>query len=80
MLVTNKEIQEAAQKGKYAVGAFNTSNVEITQAIIEAHEEMNAPVIIATSTSAIKYCGIEVLSGIVRTMAQKAKIPVSLHL
>lgn len=80
MLVTNLEIQKAAQKGKYAVGAFNTSNVEITQAIIEAHEEMNAPVIIATSTSAIKYCGIEVLSGIVRTMAQKAKIPVSLHL
>ena len=80
MLVTNKEIQVEAQKGKYAVGAFNTSNVEITQAIIEAHEELNAPVIIATSTSAIKYCGIDVLSSVVRTMAQKAKIPVSLHL
>ncbi len=80
MLVTNKEIQAEAQKGKYAIGAFNTSNIEITQAIIEAHEEMNAPVIVATSTSAIKYCGIEVLSSVVRTMAQKAKIPVSLHL
>ncbi|OQX87602.1 fructose-1,6-bisphosphate aldolase, class II [candidate division KSB1 bacterium 4484_87] len=80
MLVSNKEIQTAAQKGKYAVGAFNTSNIEITQAIIEAHEEMNAPVIVATSTSAIKYCGIEVLSSVVRTMAEKAKIPVSLHL
>ncbi|NOZ62362.1 MAG: class II fructose-1,6-bisphosphate aldolase [Calditrichaeota bacterium] len=80
MLVTNKEIQAAAQKGKYAIGAFNTSNIEITQAIIEAHEEMNAPVIVATSTSAIKYSGIDVLSSIVRIMAQKAKIPVSLHL
>jgi len=80
MLVTNKELQVAAKKGKYAVGAFNTSNVEITQAIIEAHEEVNAPVIIAASTSAIKYCGIDVLSSIVRQMAEKAKIPVSLHL
>ncbi len=80
MLVTNKDIQLAAKQGKYAVGAFNTSNVEITQAVIEAHEEMNAPVIIATSTSAIKYCGIEVLSALVRQMAIQANIPVSLHL
>ena len=80
MLVTNKELQVEAKQGKYAVGAFNTSNVEITQAIIEAHEEVNAPVIIATSTSAIKYCGIDILSSIVRQMADKAKIPVSLHL
>jgi fructose-bisphosphate aldolase class II len=80
MLVNNKELQTAAKQGKYAVGAFNTSNIEITQAIVEAHEEMNAPVIIATSTSAIQYCGIEVLSSIVRQMATQAKIPVSLHL
>jgi len=80
MLVTNKELQQTAKQGKYAVGAFNTSNVEITQAIIEAHEEMNAPVIIAASTSAIRYCGIEVLSSIVRQMAWRAKVPVSLHL
>ena len=80
MLITNKELQHAAKLGKYAVGAFNTSNVEITQAIIQAHEEFNAPVIIATSTSAIQYCGIEVLSSIVRQMAMQAKIPVSLHL
>ena len=80
MLVSNKELQVAAKKGKYAVGAFNTSNIEITQAIIEAHEEENAPVIIATSTSAIKYCGIDILSSVVRQMAEKVKIPVSLHL
>ena len=80
MLVTNNELQVEAKKGKYAIGAFNTSNVEITQAIIEAHEEENAPVIIATSTSAIKYCGIETLSSIVQKIAEKANIPISLHL
>jgi len=80
MLVTNKELQQAAKDGKYAVGAFNTSNLEITQAIIAAHEELKAPVIIATSTSAIEYCGIEILSTMVRQMAMQAKIPISLHL
>jgi fructose-bisphosphate aldolase class II len=80
MLVTNKELQHAAKQGRYAIGAFNTSNIEITQAIIEAHEELKAPVIIATSTSAIEYCGIEVLSSVVRQMATQAKIPISLHL
>ncbi len=80
MLVTNNELQQAAKRGNYAVGAFNTSNMEITQAIIAAHEELNAPVIIATSTSAIEYCGIEILSSMVRQMARQTKIPISLHL
>ena len=78
--VTNKEIQEEAKRGKYAVGAFNTSNLEITQAIIEAAEEEGSPVIIATSQSAIAYGGFDVLSGMVRSLALGANVPVSLHL
>jgi fructose-bisphosphate aldolase class II len=79
-LVTNREIQEQARRGTYAVGAFNTSNLEITQAIIEAAEEEHSPVIVATSQGAISYAGIEVLASIVRTIASKASVPVSLHL
>lgn len=80
MLVTNKEIQEAAREGKYAVPAFNTSNLEMTRAIVEVAEELRSPVIIATSTSAISYAGIEELSAIVRGLGSRAKVPVSLHL
>lgn len=79
-LTTNLELQKEAQQGKYAVGAFNTSNLEITQAILEAALESRSPVIIATSQSAIKYAGIQTLSNLVRTMAQPLAIPVSLHL
>lgn len=79
-LATNKEIQEEARKGAFAVGAFNTSNIEITQAILEAAEEEKSPVIVATSQSAIEYAGIEVLSSIVRAMAAGVPVPVSLHL
>jgi fructose-bisphosphate aldolase class II len=80
MLVNLNKILPKARKGKYGVGAFNTSNIEITQAILQAAELLNAPVIIATSEKAIRYAGIENLSQLVITMAKKAKIPVALHL
>ncbi len=79
-LVTNKDVQLEAQRGGYAVGAFNTSNLELTQAIIETAVEKKSPVIVATSQSAIKYAGMEELSLMVRKLAEKASIPVTLHL
>jgi len=80
MLVNLNKILPKARKGKYAIGAFNTSNLEITQAIIQAAELLNAPVIVATSQKAIRYAGIENLSQLVITMAKKASVPVALHL
>lgn len=79
-LSTNLEIQIKAKEKDYAVGAFNTSNMEITQAIIEAAEEMRSPVIIATTEKALKYAGPDVLGTIVQLLAEKASVPVSLHL
>ncbi|MCT4612742.1 MAG: class II fructose-1,6-bisphosphate aldolase [Clostridia bacterium] len=80
MLVTGDYILSRASEGNYAVGAFNTSNLEITKAIIEAAEEMNSPVIIQTSQGAIKYAGLKNLGSIVRKMAEDASVPVALHL
>lgn len=80
MLVNSQKILEKARKEKYAIPHFNTSNLEITQAIIEAAAKMNSPVIIGTSERAIEYGGLETLSSIIKTEAQKVKIPVTLHL
>lgn len=80
MLVTGKEILEKAHKEGYAVGAFNVNNLEILKAVIEAAEEENSPVIIQTSEGAIKYAGMDYLSAMVRLAANKAKVPVALHL
>src|SRR3989338_5473896 len=57
MLVSGNHILSKALKGKYAVGAFNTSNLEITQGILEAASKLRAPVIVATSVKAIRYAG-----------------------
>jgi len=80
MLVTTKSILKKAQKGKYAVGAFNTSNLEMTKAIIQAGIKLKSPLIIQTSQKAIAYAGLEQISNIIKTAAAAASIPIALHL
>lgn len=79
-LVTTKKLLKDAQNKGYAIGHFNTSNLEITKAIVKAAERMDSPVIIATTKTAIDYAGIEEIACIVRTIAKKAKVKIALHL
>lgn len=80
MLVSLTKVLRAAQHGRYAVGAFNTSNLEVSQAIVAAAEAMRAPVIIQTSEGAIDYGGMEQLKAIVVSLAEAATVPVVFHL
>lgn len=80
MLVNSKQILRKAQKERYAIGQFNTSNLEMTQAIIEAAEKMKAPVIVATSEKALDYAGFEELVSLIKLMATKSRMPIILHL
>lgn len=78
--VTVKEILQDARKGSYAVGTFNTNNMEIVQAIVEAAVEENSPVILQASQGALKYAGIEYITAMVKAAAEIAPIPIALHL
>lgn len=80
MLATGKYVLSRANKGRYAVGAFNVNNMEFLQAIIAAAERLKSPVMIATSEGAIKYAGFDYLKAMVYTAANEAKVPVVLHL
>lgn len=79
-LVTSKEMLNNAQKGHYAVGAFNAENMEMVKAIIGAAEELQAPVMIQTTPSTIKYGTVETFYAMVAAEAKKASVPVCLHL
>lgn len=79
-LVTMKSILAKANKKNYAVGAFNINNLETLQAVINASEKMNSPVIISCSEGAIEYAGMAYLITMVHTAAHLSKIPVALHL
>lgn len=79
-LVDSKGMLIYAMENKFAVGAFNANNLETAQAIIEAAEEENAPVIVQISQGAIDYAGEECFFAIVKALAQKASVPVVCHL
>lgn len=69
-----------AERGNYAVGAFNVNNMEILQAIVAAAKEERSPVILQASQGAIKYAGIEYITALARIAASEAGVPVALHL
>ena len=79
-LTTSKEMLLSAQRGSYAVCAFNTENMEMVQAIVSAAESASAPVIIQTTPSTIKYAGMDYFRAMVATAAMTAAVPVALHL
>jgi fructose-bisphosphate aldolase class II len=78
--VPMKDLVLKAQKGHYAVGAFNCNIMEIVQAIVAAAQAENAPVIIQASQGAIKYAGINYIAGLTKLAAESVKVPVALHL
>ena len=78
-LVTGLEILAAARAGGYGVGAFNTNDLEITQAIIEAAEELRSPVIVSLSEGALKFGGPGLVE-IVKFLGGGASVPVAIHL
>lgn len=80
MLTTTKELFKKAQKEGYAIGAFNVENMEMVQAVVEAAEELNSPVIMQTTPSTVKYAGLDFYLANVRAAAEKSSVPVVMHL
>jgi len=64
----------------YAVGAFNTNNMEITQGIIDGAAAERSPVIVQCSEGGLEYAGADMVVAMVKSLAQDADIPVALHL
>lgn len=79
-LVTTKQLLLDAQKGGYAVGAFNVENMEMVQAVIAAAEELNSPVIMQTTPSTVKYAGLDYFYANAKAAAEHASVPAAIHL
>ena len=74
------QMLHAAQAGGYAVGAFNAENMEMAQAIVLAAQEARAPVILQTTPSTLRYADPQLYWSNVQALAQRASVPVALHL
>ena len=82
MLVTLKEILKIAEAKKCAIGSFNTPNFASLKAVIGAAEELNQPVIImhAQVHEEMGLCNIEEIAPNMLFMADRANVPVCVHL
>ncbi|WP_280770493.1 class II fructose-1,6-bisphosphate aldolase [Salipaludibacillus daqingensis] len=82
-LVSMKEMLETAKENSYAVGQFNLNNLEFTQAILQAAEEEQSPVILGVSEGAARYMGgfHTVVAMVESLMAEyETTVPVAIHL
>ena len=79
-LVSLRDIYADAHKEYYAIGQFNVSNLEFTQAVIKAAEELNSPVIIGASKDGVSYAGAKNLVAMVKAEADRTNVQVALHL
>jgi tagatose 1,6-diphosphate aldolase GatY/KbaY len=77
---TTKEMLGNALKNNYAVCAFNAENFDMVQAVIWGAEELNAPVIIQTTPSAVRYTDCVYFHAVTRLAAENSHIPAALHL
>ncbi|MFA6047969.1 MAG: class II fructose-bisphosphate aldolase [Parcubacteria group bacterium] len=82
MITSVKEILTKAREGGYAVGAFNTVNLETTRAIVEAAQEMRSPVIIQITEKTMEYAGGRLIYHLVKNDAEfyAPEIPIGIHL
>ena len=82
-IVSAEKFVQAARDNGYAVGGFNTNNLEWTQAILRAAEAKQAPVLIQTSMGAAKYMGgYKLCKVLIEELVESMGItvPVAIHL
>lgn len=83
MLVNATAMLQSAEKGHYAIGAFNTNNLEWASSILDAAEELQSPVIIQCTSGAAKWqTSYKIVSQMVHQLVEDKNItvPVALHL
>ena len=82
-LVSMKEMMIKGKKEGYAIGQFNLNNLEYTQAILQAAQEEQSPVILGVSEGAARYMGgfttvVNMVKGLMHDY--QITVPVAIHL
>ncbi|OPZ20131.1 MAG: D-tagatose-1,6-bisphosphate aldolase subunit GatY [candidate division BRC1 bacterium ADurb.BinA364] len=69
-----------ARRGGYAVGAFNAVDYSSARAVVEAAEELQAPVIVQFSVKTVKYWGCGPIAAWMADLEKRSSAPLSYHL
>lgn len=82
-LESMKDMMIKGKKEGYAIGQFNLNNLEYTQAILQAAQDEQSPVILGVSEGAARYMGgfttvVNMTKGLIHDL--KITVPVAIHL
>ncbi len=80
MLANLNDVLLPAKEKGYGVGLFNTPSLEFARGVIEAAEEMQAPVIIGTAEIFLHLMSLETTAEMLLPLADRASVPVVVHL
>lgn len=80
MLYSLERILDLAEKGNYAIPAFNVYNLETVQGVLNAAEEARSPVIMQLYSRLATSGASDLLCPIILEAAKRATVPVALHL
>ena len=79
-MISLRQLLDHAAEQSYGVPAFNINNMEQVQAIMQAADETNSPVILQASAGARKYAGEAFLRHITQAAAETwPHIPIVMH-
>lgn len=79
MLANLNDVLYDAQKNRYGVGLFNTTDTDMLEAAISAAEELRSPIIIGTAEVLLPYGELQLIGPSMIHMAKKASVPVVVH-
>jgi tagatose 1,6-diphosphate aldolase GatY/KbaY len=79
-LISSTSMLQTARKNGYGITAFNVHTLEMLQAVVEAAEELQSPLILQTTVGTVKHLGPEYIVAAARVAAKNANIPIALHL
>lgn len=80
MLVNLVEILNLAEEKHFAVGAFNTPNLECILAVVDTAEKLNVPVILSHAQLHEDVAPLDKIGPVMLEAARRAKVPVCVHL
>ena len=79
-LVNLKEMLQDASRGKYAVGMFDVSDLEMIRAVVEEADALRSPVMLGALAPDLEGDRLDYWFALAKMAAEKASVPVCIHL
>lgn len=79
-LVSSRILFEHARKENYAIPCMNIIDVETLQAIIDAAQEEDSPVMLSITPATLDFLGVDYFQAMAKVAVDKTDVPIAIHL